>query len=457
MKKLTSKIHFSPLLLRLILGLIMFVLYMLIAYLYRVNISPRYLYSGFTHQSLNLFKFIFSVIFFIAPVMILSLYPKRPSDYTVWVLYLFSYAPTALLSFHIINRGITEIISLLLMLLTAFLIFFYSRLLIVKILPKIKINFEKIDIVFLILLFIILAFYVLSLIGYKLTLDVSTIYARRLAVRETLVPKSISAYILWFTRQCMLLIGVYLGVAKKKPYYLVMTAILAIGLFSFDGTKTSIIIPLVLVVLAWLLITNPNRNVLFLPISLLIVSFIGLAEFLFFHTYLVNDYIVRRIFIVPGVLNSFYWDFFSVNPKGMLAGSIFSKFLTPVYDMPITFVIGREYLHNIQTNANTGIWMGWYAHFGILGVFAASAIGGFIVGLIDRLTKSGLYIFGCLVCFLIGITWSEQMLHTSMLTGGIIYYIIILLFINISPRLRKFWVYQSNKTNDSMLGEKAKK
>jgi len=454
MKKLRWKIYF----IRLLLGLIMFTLYILIGYLYHVSISPANLYLGFTHRSLDVIEFTVSVMFFIAPVMILPLYSKRPSDYTVWALYLFSYAPTALLSVHIINRGLTDIISLLLMLLTAFFLFFYSRLVVVRILPKIKINFERIDILFIFLLFIIVPLYVWSLIGYKPSLDMLTIYVRRLAARETFVSKSIAAYILCFARQCMLLIGVYLGVTKKKPYYLVMTAILAIGLFSIDGTKTSIIIPCVLGVLAWLLVTNPNRNVLFLPTSLLIVGFIGLAEFVFIHTDLVNDYIVRRIFIVPGALNSFYWDFFSMNPKGMLTDSIFSKFLTPVYDVPLTFVIGREYLHNIQSNANTGIWMGGYAHFGILGVFAASAIGGFIVGLIDRLSKSGLYVFGCLVCFLIGITWSEQMLHTSMLTGGIIFYIIILLFINISPRLRKFWVYPSDRMCDSIkLNEKSTK
>jgi len=436
----------------------MLTLYMLVGYLYRVSISPANLYLGLVFRPLDVIEFVVSLMFFIAPVMILPVYPKRPSDYTVWALYLFSYAPTALLSVHIINRGLTDIISLLIMLLTAFFLFFYSRLVVVRILPKIKVNFERIDIVFIFLLFIIVPLYVWSLIGYKPNLDISTIYVRRLAAREIFVSRSIGAYILCFSRQCMLLIGVYLGITKKKPYYLVITAILAIGLFSIDGTKTSVIIPCVLGVLAWLLVINPNRNTLFLPTSLLIVGLIGLVEFLFNHTDLVNDYIVRRIFVVPGALNSFYWDFFSMNPKGMLTDSIFSKFMERVYDVPLTFVIGREYLHDIECNANTGIWMGGYAHFGIVGVFAASVIGGFIVGLIDRLSKSGLYVFGCLVCFLIGITWSEQMLHTSMLTGGIVFYIIILFFINISTRLRRFWVYNSDIKSDSIkLGEKAKK
>jgi len=423
---------------------------MLLVYLYRVSISPANLYLGFIYRSLSIVELAVSVLFFIIPVIILPVNPRRPSDYTVWVLYLFSYVPTALLSVHILNRGILDIISLLLMLLIAFILFFYSRLHIFTIVPKIKINFKKIDIILLFLLFIIILLYVWNLIGYRLNLDISTIYERRLAVRETIVSSSICAYILCFSKRCMLLICVYFGVAKKRPFYLVIAVLLAIGLFSLDGTKTSLLIPCVLGVLAWLLIANPNRSSLFLPISILLICLVGLAEFLFNHSQLVNNYLVRRICIVPGVLNSYYWEFFSVNPKGMLTDSILRHFMEPVYDVPLPFIIGWEYLRNVQTNANTGIWMGWYAHFGIAGVFAASVIGGFIVGLIDKLTKSGLYVFGCLVCFAIGITWTEQMLHTSLLTGGIVFFIIILLFINISNKLQKYFEYSGDRKRKSV-------
>jgi hypothetical protein len=245
----------------------------------------------------------------------------------------------------------------------------------------------------------------------------------------------------------MILIGVYLGVVKRKPFYLLTTVLLAIGIFSFDGTKTALITPFVLGVLACLLIINPHRSSLFLPLAAVFICFIGLAEFMFNNSQRVNDLLVRRIFVVPGILNSFYWDFFTVNPKGMLTDSIFGIFMYPVYEEPLTYVIGREYLHNPQTNANTGIWMGSYAHFGIGGIFAASIIGGFIVGLIDRLTISRLYILGCLICFQIGITWSEQMLHTSMLTGGVFFLIAMLLLINISLNLRKLFTYPSGNQN----------
>ena len=175
------------------------------------------------------------------------------------------------------------------MLLFAFILFIYSRLHIFTILPKIKINFEKIDIFLLYLSSVIILLYIWNLIGYNLNLDISSMYVRRLAARETIVSSSIGAYILSFSRQWLLLICVYLGIVKKKRYFLAIAVLVSIGLFSLDGTKTSLIIPCVLGALAWLLITNPNRSILFLPITLLLICLVGLVEFSFNHSQLVND------------------------------------------------------------------------------------------------------------------------------------------------------------------------
>lgn len=419
--------------------------YALLLYLYKVDISPSNSYLGFVYRQLDVVELIVSILFFIIPAMILPLYPRRPSDFTVWALYLFSFAPTSFVSFHILDQGFAQTVSLLFVLIAAFFLFFYSRLHFFTILPKIKINFEKIDIIILFFLFLIITLYTWSLAGFRPSLDFANIYERRLLARETVGSGTIVAYILSFSRQCMLLIGIYLGIVKNKPYYLIMAVLLAFAIFSINGTKASLIIPIVLGGLAWMLMIDPNRNILFLPIAGLLICLIGLFELLLNDSNLTNDYLVRRIYIVPGVLNSFYWDFFSTHPKGLLTDSILRNFIEPIYMMPLTFEIGREYLHNVQTNANTGIWMGWYAHFGISGVFGASIIGGFIVGLIDKLTKSVLYILGCLICFLVGITWSEQMLHTSILSGGIAFFIVILLLINISSKLQKFFAYSNNR------------
>ena len=133
--------------------LTMLSIYILLAYLYCKSISPAYSYMGFVTRSLSSVEWAVSIIFFIIPVMILPVYPMRPSDLTIWALYLFSYAPTALLSIHILDQGITDIMTLLLILLVAFLLFFYSRIHSVNLSPKITINFERLDILVLALLF----------------------------------------------------------------------------------------------------------------------------------------------------------------------------------------------------------------------------------------------------------------------------------------------------------------
>jgi hypothetical protein len=120
-----------------------------------------------------------------------------------------------------------------------------------------------------------------------------------------------------------------------------------------------------------------------------------------------------------------------------MADSVGRYFINATNIISPSFTIGYEYLNNIESNANTGIWMGSYAHFGLIGILSLSMIAGFILGLVDNLTKVNFTVLGYLVCAYIGILWSEQMLHTSMLTGGV-FYIIIFLIVYCKPNVMNY-------------------
>ncbi len=165
--------------------------------------------------------------------------------------------------------------------------------------------------------------------------------------------------------------------------------------------------------------------------GMLVLSFM---EYSVFETNILGEFFVRRILAVPGFLNITYWDYFSEHEKVLLTDSIGRYVSDPVYDLSAPFLIGIEYLNDVEANANTGIWMGGFAHFGVIGVLITSAIAGLILGLIDNLTRINYFMFGTLACTYIGINWSEQMLHTSMLTGGVIY-ILFFIFIIRSSQL----------------------
>lgn len=404
-----------------VMGLILF-LYSMITYSYRFNISPNYLYYGLVYHPLSLTEIFVSLFFLLAPLMIIPYHLRLPSDYAIWALYFFSYFPSVIVSVY--TLGLVEAIKLLVLLFAGLLAIFYSKQIIIKIMGDLKINFYRLEIFLGVSLFFIALIFTLKLCGFSLNLDFTSIYDRRLEARS--INSRLSAYFLVFVRQCVVIIGVYLGVVKKKYWLLLLSGVISINIFSFDGTKTSIILPIIFVSFAFILLLKKQRTILVLLIPALIMVTLGVVEFTIGPTNYISDYLVRRSFVIPGLLNGFYWDFFSDHKYALLTDSILRNIIEPVYNKPVTFVIGEHYFNRLSTNANTGIWMGGFSHFGITGVFVVSIIAGLILGQIDRVTKSTLFIWGSMVSLFFGIIWSEQMFHTSLLTGGIIYHLVLL-------------------------------
>jgi hypothetical protein len=129
---------------------------------------------------------------------------------------------------------------------------------------------------------------------------------------------------------------------------------------------------------------------------------------------------------MPGIINSYYFDYFDAFPE-----------LVHVADQ-VSYTIGQEYFGNAATNANSGIWMDAYAKAGLIGVTLVSFFSGCIAIVLDAMIEKDKRFLGMLIGLMVGITWSEQALTTSILSGGILFYILLLFWFKISLRLNKY-------------------
>ncbi|MBN2643282.1 MAG: hypothetical protein JXR78_16645, partial [Victivallales bacterium] len=368
--------------------------------------------------------------FYLLPLLWLPITPKRPSDMTIWLLYMFSYAPTTFICFHIIKDPFPDAIFLLVALLIALIIVDLSRRHRIKLIfhldLPIIIPLDKI----IIMLSVLLCIYVVYLMKFNFNFDFVNVYERRLAIRGS--SSLLTGYILSFCRSVIIIFSVYLAFVKKSRIAFLALIILSVGIFAYDGTKSSLLIPMFLVLIYFLTIfKKSNVTINFILLFFIIVS---IVEFIRLDSNITSTLFTRRIFAVPGLLNTLFWEYYSVHDKVMMADSIGRYFLGSTNVTASTFVIGYEFFDSLEANANTGIWMGSYAHFGFIGIVLLSMVSGFILGLVDNLTKTKFPVLGYLVCAYIGILWSEQMLHTSMLTGGI-FYILIFLMIYCNPNI----------------------
>ena len=281
------------------------------------------------------------------------------------------------------------------------------------------------------LLFALLIAYFLWLAGFSLDLGLSNIYERRLASRDLSAPAW--SYFVALGRSVVTIYSLYIFLYRRSWFFLTLLIACNLAIFSLDGTKTSLIVPIFLCFVSYIVLKK--QTLLFAYLSVPVLIILSVVELAILDTNVVSEYFVRRIIAGSGFLSIAYWQFFSQNPLALLTDSIGSFFQTPVYSTSVTYVIGTYVLHNTSENADTGIWMGGFAHFGLAGIFVVSALAGFVLGLVDNLTRERQHLIGSLTCAFFGIIWAEQMFQTSLLTGGILYLMFALVLFTQSERL----------------------
>jgi hypothetical protein len=91
-------------------------------YIYKYSISPLGLYQGLSFRELTYHAHAMAIVFFLLPLLWLPIQPERPSDIALWLLYMFSYAPTTFVCFHILQEPFPNAIYLLMAMLIALII-----------------------------------------------------------------------------------------------------------------------------------------------------------------------------------------------------------------------------------------------------------------------------------------------------------------------------------------------
>lgn len=420
---------------RLFICIVVVVAYFLFDYLYRTSISPKNSYLGFVHIPASFDAHLLSILFVVLPVSFLPMRPRMPSDWAVVGLYLFSYLSTAFMARHVLDLKQSAI--LLSTLLAALFLVDRTR----KLPPGMastKRNFQNKGFRItplvkyaLFILFAILVMFYLVANDFHFDLNFATIYERRLMARELTNP--LLRYGVAVGRSLLTVFSIYFFLLNREKKFLFVLAIAMMAIFTMDGTKTTLLIPVFLFWVGYLYLRGKHFMLLYLIPAVLIS--LSIFEVRFLQSDVSSEYLARRMFAVPGFLNAAYYDFFSHHAKVLLTDSIGRFLLSPVYSVPATFLIGITYFNNPSTNANTGIWMGWYAHFGMVGIFLVSVLSGLVLRFIDRLSRMRFPLLGVLTCSYVGIVWAEQMFHTSFLSGGVFYLLVALVFVTLNGRV----------------------
>lgn len=359
----------------------------LIHLVYSGLISPAFAYMGYTLQPhLQLTDWLVTLLFIAAPVAFLRLSGDRPSNFILLLLFALVYVPTQYM-LTAIDIGLEQPLMHRLTLLMGLLATAAASA------RPLPIGFDRplsagVFRSVLALLYTALFLVVASQFGFGLNLvSILDVYDVRSEYKDEIGQAGRTfAYAVPYLGIVSAFMAGYGLIKRFFPFALLGTFGL-LYIFGTTGQKStlfSLLLLLGLALLYQLRLNKMGQNML--ALLALMVGVVYLAD-LWTGGVLASSLFVRRMILTPGLLTTYYLDFFSVNPPAQLAHSFLSSVFMYPYDLRPAFLIGREYFASPAMSANANIFADAYSNFRGWGVLGFSLLLGGLLALIDGYSR----------------------------------------------------------------------
>jgi len=383
---------------------------------YKTFVFSKFEYMGFQY-SFDLFKYIEAKFIFFSILVFVTI--KTPSKFIyaiISIFLLFMFIP-ALVIFEFVpsNKSIIYLMSFFIILLhlSGFVSMNFK-------LPKIS---EKQSIYLVLFFAIMLLLPIFAQYKFNLNFNVlkfQDIYEVR---SQSHVGLPIIGYFYNWLVKVIIPVLLAFSLIKKRYMLTVFSVVVLMYLFVAQAHKS--VFFGVFIVLFFYLKKDYYKKITYFVLALLLVFVLTHLLTLTTGIFAPESILIRRVFFVPALLNTYYFEFFD-NNHIYLSHSIFKSFFVYPYEVPPPAVIGMEYFNSDATNANNGFFSDGFMNFGYFGVLLYSIFVVFLFKFFDALKIDSRY-FG--IFFVIIFTLISSAFLTSLLTHGILVLIILALFI----------------------------
>lgn len=181
------------------------------------------------------------------------------------------------------------------------------------------------------------------------------------------------------------LLANYFLIKRRFPLFFVSCIVLLL-LFSVDSQKAVIMLAIVSFISAHVIRDKISKSI---TKGLLFVNLIVIVLYLCTDNLLFVDYLVKRIYFLPAIIGSCYYDFVTTNGNMVLFSSLLQDMgVISDYayaDISLPFLIGRYFFGSVSISANTGAFGGAYA-YGLISLFITPMAYGFLFSLLNKVT-----------------------------------------------------------------------
>jgi hypothetical protein len=272
-------------------------------------------------------------------------------------------------------------------------------------------------------------------------LDIERVYEFRRVAAAELPP--IFGYVYSNVSSALVPLSLLLSMKYRSRALIVLTLVSAVLLFGMTHHKTVLFGPFILLVLYKLFERQySSKNIM--NLVFLAIPIIGLMEIYFTRSILgqfspgyLNSLIIRRVLMVPTMLDSLYIDYFGQRSFYYWSWSrIGGLFVSNPYDQAAPFVIGFEYFSDLDMSANAGVIASGYANAGLVGVALYSMLAGLLLALLNAYGRRIGHAFvaaASLMTFHTILTTAD--LLTAILSHGVLLLLMVLtLFPSAAPQ-----------------------
>ncbi|MFD9628588.1 hypothetical protein [Peribacillus muralis] len=391
-------------------------------------ISPEYGYMGFVYRGAPSAGMIaISMFFILLPVLFTKKDLQKPSELVFWILYFIVYIPVVWVPNYLFSDMQPNFMyTNALMFFCLLLIGNVNRLPALKLRPA-HVNKGLLKVVFIVslLIFFLYTFRVSGGISLKPPIDAEDIYDKRMISRVKLTPAG--GYIIQWLAKVWNPLIVTIGLCQKKYSYVFIGLALQYLLYTTNGLKSTLLSTFLLI-LVFIASHDKGRNfAIYFCLSL--CSLLGISvvlDFILDQAYLSNLF-ARRMIITPGLLTTYYIDFFSTHPKALLSYNILERFIDPVYDRSPPYIIGTEYFGRQQMAANANMFADAFANFGYIGFFMYTGVLSVLLWIYDSLTEDVKWRrFGTILFVIPAWCLADTSLTTAFVTGGMVFTFLIM-------------------------------
>lgn len=274
----------------------------------------------------------------------------------------------------------------------------------------------------------VLLFILIQSIGY-FSFDYAGQYIRRAQARDIFAAGTPSGYIASIGTQAFFPVLFVWGVYKNSKFYFWLGALNVLVLWGGFGQKY----PFFVLVLIYLMMTYFRRYghvkvfwLLFMAIGFLLA---GIVESNIIGYSYINDYFVRRAFVVPASLLGVAELFSSQFGSNGYSDTLISLVLGGARSDPLSFQMGTEIFNNTDLNANVNFLAIAYLQFKYLGVFFEASFVGAVVILLNYLYARRGSFMSIPVALLFVTKILEQSLLTVLLGSGVFFMLLFVLLI----------------------------